>query len=34
VLPEDEFNLLVNWLADELAKLDNVEIPVEDLVAN
>jgi hypothetical protein len=33
-LPEDEFNLLVNWLADELAKLDNVEIPVEDLVAN
>jgi DNA-binding response OmpR family regulator len=33
-LSEDDFNLLVNWLADELAKLDDVEIPMEDLVAN
>jgi DNA-binding response OmpR family regulator len=31
---EDDFNLLVNWLADELAKLDNIEIPMEDLAAN
>jgi CheY-like chemotaxis protein len=34
LVSEDEFTLLVNWLADELAKLDNVEIPTKDLVAN
>jgi hypothetical protein len=34
MVAEDEFDPLVNWLADELAKLDNIEIPVEDLVTN
>jgi hypothetical protein len=31
-IPEAEFNLLVNWLAVELAKLDNAEIPVSQLL--
>jgi hypothetical protein len=34
LVSEDEFNLLVNWLAHELAKLDNIEIPVDALLAN
>jgi CheY-like chemotaxis protein len=29
-VPEDEFDLLVNWLASELAKLENAEIPVSE----
>jgi CheY-like chemotaxis protein len=33
-VPEEEFNLLVNWLATELAKLDNAEIPVNDFLEN
>jgi c-di-GMP-binding flagellar brake protein YcgR len=33
-VPEDEFDLLVNWLASELAKLENAEIPVSDALEN
>lgn len=33
-VPEDEFDVLVNWLATELAKLDTVEIPDSDALEN
>jgi CheY-like chemotaxis protein len=33
-VPENEFDLLVNWLAVELAKLENTEIPFGDALEN
>jgi CheY-like chemotaxis protein len=33
-VPENEFDLLVNWLAVELAKLQNAEIPFGDALEN
>lgn len=34
LVPDEEFGLLVNWLATELAKLGTAEIPVTDCVEN
>jgi PilZ domain len=33
-VPEEEFDLLVNWLAKELTKLESVDFPVSDLAEN
>ena len=33
-VPEEEFNMLVNWLATELAKLETVQLPFSDFPGN